>query len=172
METSTEPAGGVHSELIRRHKATATTVVSLLVATVLLCVLAFVTRKFLTQQSNPPLDIAVRISILIFGLGAVALRRTKFATMRLQDVAALKGASGLLITLQRTTLQVAFLGAIIAAMGFVATLLTGNNFYTYGAGLVALAVLLYCYPVRSSWERALKQFSPGSDRTSLTGNLS
>jgi hypothetical protein len=80
--------------------------------------------------------------------------------MRLEDIASLKGASGLLITLQRTTLQVALLGALIAAMGFVATLLSGNDFYTYGAGLVSLAVLLYCYPVRSSWEQAVKRFSP------------
>lgn len=164
METPTEPAVDHQSELTRRHKATATTVLALLVAVVLLCVLAFVTKKFLEPQNNPPLDIAVRISILIFGLGAVALRRTKFATMRLQDIASLKGPTGLLITLQRTTLQVAFLGAIVAAMGFVATLITGNDFYTYGAGLVALAVLLYCYPVRTSWERALQQFSPGSEQ--------
>lgn len=162
METSTKQAVDHQSELARRHKATSTTVVALLVAVILLCVLAFVSKKILQPQNNPPLDIAVRISILTFGLGAVALRRTKFATMRLQDIASLKGPTGLLITLQRTTLQVAFLGAIVAGMGFIATLITGNEFYTYGAGLVALAVLLYCYPVRMSWEKALQQFSPRS----------
>jgi peptidoglycan/LPS O-acetylase OafA/YrhL len=161
---STEQTTSVRAELMRRHKATSRTVLALLVAVVLLCILAFVTKKHLAQKNNPSLDIMVRISILIFGLGAVALRRTKFATLRLQDVASLKGPTGLLITLQRTTLQVAFLGALILAMGFVATMLTGNDFYTYGAGLVALAVLLYCYPVRTSWERALQQFSTGSER--------
>lgn len=160
LETSTEQNATVQSELERRHKSTATTVSALLVAVVLLCILAFVTKTLLPPRNNPPLDIAVRISILIFGLGAVTLRRTKFATMRLQDIASLKGASGLMITLQRTTLQVALLGAVIATMGFVATLLTGNDFYTYGAGLVAFAVLLYCYPIRSSWEQAVKRFSP------------
>ncbi|MFN2492370.1 MAG: hypothetical protein ABR501_05745 [Pyrinomonadaceae bacterium] len=164
METSTQQNESVQSELTRRHKATSTTVLALLIAVGLLCILAFVTKKFLPQQNNPPLDIAVRISILIFGLGAVALRRTKFAAMRLQDIASLKGASGLLITLQRTTLQVALLGGFIAAMGFVATLFTGNDFYTYGAGLVALAVLLYSYPVRSSWQKAVKKFSSPPDQ--------
>ena len=159
METSTDTNENAQSELAQRHKATARTVLALLIAVVLLSVLAFVSKKSLTQQNNSSLDIAVRITILIFGLGAVALRRTKFATMRLQDIASLRGSSGLLTTLQRTTLQVAFLGAFIAAMGFVATLLTGNDFYTYGAGLVSLSVLLYGYPVRSSWERALQQFS-------------
>jgi peptidoglycan/LPS O-acetylase OafA/YrhL len=151
--------GDVQSELTRRHKTTATTVLSLLVAVVLLSVLAFVSQKFLTPRSNPSLDIAVRISILIFGLGAIALRRTQFAKMRLQDIAALQGAIGLLVTLQRTTLRVAMIGAAIAVLGFVATLTSGAALYTYQAGVVALAVLLYGYPVRASWEQAVRRFA-------------
>lgn len=166
METSTEQTGDVRSELVQRHRATARTVLALLIGAVLICVLAFVSKRFLIQQNNPPLDIAVRITILIFGLGAVALRRTKFAAMRLQDIASLKGPSGLLITLQRTTLQVAILGVVVVIVGFIATLLTGNDFYTYGAGLVSLAILLYSYPIRRSWERALEQFSPPAGRKS------
>ena len=140
METSTQSAESYASELDRRHKTTQTTVISLLVGVVLLCVLAYVSKRFLIPRNNPSLDIAVRITILIFGLGAVVLRRTKFAAMRLQDIGALKGASGLLITLQRTTLQVAGLGTVIALVGFIATLMTANDFYAYGAGLVAVAV--------------------------------
>lgn len=159
METSTQ-VPDVQSELQQRHKAAAKTVLALLVGVVLLCLLAFVIRRSLVQQNNPSLDIMVRITILIFGLGAVALRRTRFATLRLQDIASLKGTSGLLITLQRTTIQVALLGALIEVVGFVATLLTGNPFYSYGAGLVSVAVLLYCYPARRQWERAVQRFSP------------
>jgi O-antigen/teichoic acid export membrane protein len=158
METSTEAGTSHVSELDRRYRSTRTTVLALLVAVVLLCVLAYVSKRFLIPKNNPSLDIAVRITILIFGLGAVALRRTKFAAMRLQDIAALKGASGLLITLQRTTLQVAGLAMVIALVGFVATLMTANDFYAYGAGLVAVAVLLYCYPTRTSWQRSLSRF--------------
>ena len=163
MEISSSQTPDVQAELVQRHQATARTVVALLVGAALLCALAYLSKRFVTQQNNPTLDIAVRISILIFGLGAVALRRTKFAAMRLRDVAALQGPSGLLITLQRTTLQVAFLGATIVAMGFIATLLTGNDFYTYGGGAVAICVLLYCYPVRTAWQEALRQFSPPQD---------
>jgi uncharacterized protein YhhL (DUF1145 family) len=161
METSTEQPKSALPELQRRHKATVTTVRILLIVTVLLSAIAFLINSSLAPRNNPSLDIAVRITILVFGLGAITLRRTKFATMRLQDIGALKGASGLLITFQRTTLQVAILGAIIAVVGFIATLLTANAFYSYGAGLVALAVLLYCYPIRSSWEKAIKRFAPG-----------
>jgi hypothetical protein len=159
METSNALTRDVQAELTRRHKRTATTVLSLLVAVVLLCVLALVSQKFLTPRNNPSLDIAVRISILIFGLGAIALRRTQFAKMRLQDIAALQGASGLLITLQKTTLRVAMIGIGIAILGFIATLMTAVPLYTYQAGVVAVAVLLYGYPVRTSWEQAVRRFS-------------
>jgi hypothetical protein len=165
METSTEPPISADSELDRRHKSTRTTVLALLIGVILLCVLAYVSKRFLTPRNDGSLDIAVRITILIFGLGAVALRRTKFSAMRLQDIAALKGPGGLLITLQRTTLQVAALGVVIAVVGFIATLMTANDFYSYGASLVATAVLLYCYPTRTSWERALRRFSPAQNAT-------
>jgi len=170
--TSTQPTTSVQSELIQRHKATARTVKALLIGVVLLCVLAFVSKKFLTQQSNSSLYMPYVITILVLGLGAIAFRRTRFATMRLQDIAALRGPSGLLITLQRTTIQIALIGAIAAAVGFVATLLTGDDSYTYRAGLVAVAVLLYCYPVRSSWQRAVQRFSPAQNGPDLPENHS
>jgi hypothetical protein len=165
METSnsSKPAASVESELETRHKATARTVQGLLIGVVLLCVLAFVSKKFLTEQARPSLHMAVLIAILGLGLGAIAFRRTRFAAMRLQDIAALRGTSGLLITLQRTTFQIALMGAAAAAVGFAATLVTADDTYTYRAGLVAGAVLLYCYPVRSAWQRAVQRFSPGQN---------
>jgi peptidoglycan/LPS O-acetylase OafA/YrhL len=163
MATSTALSPDVQAELLRRHKSTVTTVLSLLVAVILLCVLAFVSQKFLTQKNNPSLDMVVRISIVIFGLGAIALRRTKFAKMRLQDIAAIQGASGLIITLQRTTVLVAVIGITVALIGFVSTLMTGDPWYTYQAGVVAAAVLLYGYPVRTSWEQAVNRYSPAED---------
>ena len=164
MATSNESPSNAASELARRHKSTTTTVLSLLVAVILLAVMAFVSKRFLTQHINPSLDIAVRVSILIFGLGAITWRRTKFAAMRLQDIGGLKGVSGLLITLQRTTIQVALIGAVIGCIGFAATLLTGNEFYTYVAAVVGAVVILYAYPVRSAWERAVQRFAPSSDQ--------
>jgi len=170
--TSTNPNASVQSELLQRHKATARTVQGLLIGVVLLCVLAYVSKRFITGQTNPSLHMAVLITILVLGLGAIAFRRTRFATMRLQDIAGLRGTSGLLITLQRTTLQIALIGAAAAVVGFVATLITGDDSYTYRAGLVALAILLYCYPIRTSWERAVQRFSPTQNGSDLSENRS
>jgi hypothetical protein len=151
---------GIDAELVRRHQAAARIVLGLIIATILLSIVAFLIKGHLRQQDNSFLNMALRITIAVCGLGSVALRRTRFATLRLQDIAALEGISGLLKTLEKTTLQVAFLAASIAGLGFVSTLATGNDFYTYGGGLVAIGVLLYCYPTRTSWQRALIQFAP------------
>ena len=149
----------VQTELIQRHKSTATTVMSLMVGVVLLSLLAFVGKRFLTQRNSAP-DMIVNIIIVVFGLGAITLRRTRFSRMRLQDIGALQGPTGLLITLERTTLLVALIGAVIALVGFVATLANGSPFYTYQAGVVALAVLVYGYPIRTAWQQAVRRYAP------------
>ena len=103
--------------------------------------------------------VAVRIVILILGLGAVVWRRTKFQPMRLQDIAGLAGVSGLIKTLEKTTIQIALLGASIAVIGFIATLLTGNERYSYWAGAIAVVVFIYSYPTKSSWLRTIYRFT-------------
>jgi hypothetical protein len=147
------------AELARRHKAAATTVLGLLVGTILLSVIAFLARPYYTERPNLVLDMAVRIVILVLGLGAVAWRRTKFQAMRLQDIAGLTGVIGLLQTLEKTTIQLALLGAAIALIGFIATLVAGNERYTYWSGAIAVVVFVYCYPTRSSWLRTLYRFT-------------
>ena len=150
------------AELTRRHRSAATTVVGLLVATVLLSVVAFLADSYLIDKPNTNLDIALRIVILILGLGAVVWRRTKFQPMRLQDIAGLGGVSALLKTLEKTTVQIALLGAGIAAIGFIATLMTGNERYSYWAGAIAVVVFIYSYPTKTSWLRTLYRFTDKS----------
>jgi len=147
-------------ELNRRHWAAAFTVRALIALTLVLSAVAFLGRNRFHHEDNDVLDRALRVTILIFGLGSVVLRRTKFSATRLQDITALRGASGLLATLARTTLQVALLGGAISLFGFIATVMTGNEFYSYGAGLVGFVVLLYCYPTRYSWQQTLQKFAP------------
>ena len=147
------------AELTRRHKSAATTVVGLLVATLLLSVVAFLSDAYLVDKPNPLLDIGVRIVILILGLGAVVWRRTKFQPMRLQDIAGLGGVTALIKTLEKTTVQMALIGAAIAVTGFVVTLLTGNERYSYWAGAIAVVVFIYSYPTKSSWLRAMYRFT-------------
>lgn len=149
----------MQTEVMRRHRAAALTVRAFLAVTVLLSLFAFLARSHFRHDDNDSLDKALRIMILICGIGAVSLRRRKFAAARLHDIAARKGVAGLLATLVSTTLQVAFLGMALAVCGFIVTVMTGNEFYSYGAGLVGFVVLLYCYPTRNSWQQVVRNNS-------------
>jgi hypothetical protein len=148
------------AELARRHKAAATTVLGLLVATILLAIVAFVSRPYLAlKPPNPYLDWATRLLVLFVGLGAIAWRRNRFSAMRLQDIAGVAGVTGLIKTLESTTLQLALFAAAIAIIGFIVTLIQGNELYTYWSCAIAVVVLIYCYPTKSSWLKTVRYFT-------------
>ena len=148
----------VQAELNRRHKAAATTIAGLIIAALLLSIVAFLGKGYFKEQSNALLETGLMLAILFLGLGAIVWRRTKFAGMRLQDIGALEGPVGLLSTLEKTTIQLAFFGASIAALGFIATLMTGNEAHTYRGTAISLVVLLYSYPTKTSWSRVINYY--------------
>ena len=134
-------------------------IVGFLVLDLALLVLAYFAAEKLFRPNDPSLIMGLWIAILVFGLGAFVLRRTRFAAMRLKDIAALKGMSGLLKSLYDTTIQIAFIGGAIALMGFIVTILTGDWTSMLRAAGVSAIVLIYGYPVRSAWERVARQLS-------------
>lgn len=169
MAKEQESIGG---ELARRHRTAATVVGAFLGLTVALVGIAYFSAESLYRPGDPSLAMALWISILIFGLGSFVLRRARFQAMRLQDIAALRGLSGLLASLQSTTIQIAFIGGAIALMGFIVTMMTGNYGDMLRAGGVAAIVLISAYPQRSAWQRlvkAVEQSGVVGDETSAKG---
>ncbi len=157
----TTTAQAIQTELERRHRKASVLVLAFFVLDVLLVVIAyFAADRLYRPMGSPSTLMGLWIAILVFGLGAFVLRRTKFAAMRLKDIAALKGTSGLLKTLQDTTMQVAFIGGAIALMGFVITIMRGDWTDMLRAGGVSAIVLFYCFPFRSSWQRVVRMLSP------------
>ena len=96
------------------------------------------------------------IVILFLGLGAVALRRTRSNPARLQDIAALRGTSGLVASLGKTALLIALIGGAISILGFVIFSGWRDELDMLKAGVVSIAVLLYGYPRRESWRRVVE----------------
>lgn len=154
-------------ELARRHRAAVTFIVAMMALTVVLMALAYAGVLIPeTGRAEPVVDMALRIAVVFFGVGAVIFRRTKFNAARLQDIASLRGPSGLLDTLQKTTVLVALIGGAIAVMGFVINVVGGDDGdgtvpQAFWIGLIAIAVLLYAYPRRSAWERVVQMTRPG-----------
>ena len=156
----TTSAQAVQTELERRHRKASILVLVFLVLDIVLMAIAYYAADRLYRAGAPSSIMALWIAVLVFGLGAFVLRRTKFAPMRLKDIAALKGISGLLKTLQDTTIQIAFIGGAIALMGFLITMMRGDWTDMLRAGGVSAIVLIYSYPFRSSWERTVRTLAP------------
>jgi hypothetical protein len=148
----------VGDELQRRHRSAVLTVTAVFALTALLVVLAFVgvLPRLPASLYNPVLYGVLWIIILFCGLGAIAVRRARFAPVRLDAIAALRGTSGLLATLQRTTTLVALLGGTIAMLGYALTVLSSDTTNMRNAAVIAIAVLVYCYPRRAAWQRVVR----------------
>src|ERR1043166_512863 len=161
----TTPAQAVQTELESRHRNASTLVLVFFGLDIVLVVIAYFAADRLYRPGAPSTIMGLWIAVLVFGLGAFVLRRTRFATMRLKDIAALKGTSGLLKTLQDTTIQIAFIGGAIALMGFVIMIMRPRDdprdwTDMLRAGGVAAIVLIYSYPFRSSWQRTMRMLAP------------
>jgi hypothetical protein len=156
--TSSSP--DLQNELVRRHRTAALTVYGFLALNLALVAVAYFATERLFRPGAPSTVMGLWIAVLVFGLGAFVIRRTRFAAMRLKDIAALRGVSGLLKTLQGTTIQIACLAGAIALMGFVITILTGDWTNMLRAAGVSAIVLIYCFPFRSAWQRAVLLLGP------------
>jgi hypothetical protein len=150
----------LQTELVRRHRSAALIVAGFLILDLVLVAIAFLAADRIFRPGDRSLSGGLWIAVLVLGLGAFVIRRTRFAAMRLQDIAALKGVSGLLKTLEGTTIQVGFIGGAIALMGFVITILTGDWTNMLRAAGVSAIVLIYCFPFRSAWQRVITQLAP------------
>ena len=152
----------IQNELIQRHRTAMFCVLGFLALDILLSATAYLAGERIFRPKDPKLAMGLWIAILVCGLGVFVLRRTRFSAMRLKDIAAVKGPSALLKTLQGTTIQVASIGGAIALMGFIAVMISAPFDWTYmlrAAGVSAI-VLIYCFPSRSAWERTLRQLAP------------
>lgn len=166
-----EVIADTQDELTRRHRAALSVVIAMAALTLLLAALALygVTVPQL-ETEDPFLEGALRIAIIFCGLGAVRLRRARFAAARMQNIASLHGASGLLVTLQNTTVLVALLGGAAAVMGYVVASVTNSRLDVLMLLVVALVVLVNSFPRRSRWQRLLDAFEqagvlPGAPST-------
>jgi hypothetical protein len=108
------------------------------------------------QSPDPVLMVSLWLGVTFLALGAIYFRRTQFAPVRLQAIAGLRGASGLLATLHKTTVLVALMGAAVTVIGFASALLTGLSGDMVRAWLITAVVLGYAYPRREAWRRVVE----------------
>ena len=150
----------IQQELNRRHRSAMMVVLIFFALDLLLLLIAYFAGERIFRPGNPTVAMGLWIAILVCGLGVFVLRRTRFAPMRLQDIAAVRGIPGLLQTLQGTTIQVASVAGAIGLIGFIITIITGDWTNMLRAAGVSVIVLFYCFPFKNAWERTVRQLAP------------
>ena len=145
----------IQEQLSSRHRLSAMAVLGTIVFALALMAIGYF-EKFPLIPASYSVAQAIWIAIALGGLGSVALRRTRFSTGRLQDIATLRGISGMLATLQNTTLVLALIGDAIVVMGFVVTMMSHDWIHVRNAGVIAIGLMLYSYPSRSAWQRVVQ----------------
>jgi hypothetical protein len=152
----------IQEELNNRHRSATYVVLTFFALDVVLLALAYSAGERISRPKDPKIAVGLWIAILVCGLGVFVLRRTRFSPMRLQDVAAVRGVSALLRTLQGTTIEIAAIGGGIGLMGFIVTMIAMPFDWTHmlRAAGVSVIVLIYSYPFKSAWERTVRQLAP------------
>jgi hypothetical protein len=112
---------------------------------------------------NPPdtlpyserLNSIIPAVVIVMAMGVIVLRRIWMAAM-IMRVAARTGVSSTLNRLLQMTVVCAALSELVAIVGFMFYLLTGNYRYSLILCTVSLLLLLYtAFPRRGEWERAV-----------------
>ena len=160
-------------ELTRRHRAAVRVVSAVFMLTLALVALALAVVPRLSLNSGPIVANTLLFTIFFLAVGSIIFRRTRFSSMRLQDIAALRGSSGLLEILQWTTVYVALAGGMIAVLGFTFTLMTGERTNVIYPAVIAVAVLFYCYPRRAAWQSVVNALAemPGDAGRAAKGTI-
>jgi hypothetical protein len=146
----------IEQELNRRYQATLLVFFSQLAVTVVLTVVAW----FAASQSSVSAPVSVInilwIVLLVIAIGAFLLRRFIFAPDVLHNAAIVKGASGLLKSLQLKTILLNSAGELIAVIGFVIALLSGDALDMLRAAAIALIVFFISFPSKATWRRVVQ----------------
>lgn len=105
-------------------------------------------------NANAPQTLAnvLWIVLLVIAIGAFLLRRVMFNPEVLRDAATIKGASGILKSLQFKTILFSALAETIAVIGFVISLMNGDRYDMLRAAAVALIVFFISFPRKKGWE--------------------
>lgn len=93
-------------------------------------------------------------AVIVLGVVVVALRRIMMSKM-LMGTATQRGPSAVLQHLFMMTIIICALAEIAAIGGLVLFQMTGDYQYSWRLGVVSLFLLLYTFPRKGEWERAV-----------------
>lgn len=150
-----EISGENMATLEKRYRSTFFIVLAqILAALIIVFVSLFLVPKIETSNISQDLT-TLWIVILFIAIGSFVLRRLFFSWDRLKNIALLKGVSGLLGTLQTNSVILAFLAEIIAIIGFLIAIFSGNSLDMLRAAAISTVVFVVNFPRKSVWKKII-----------------
>lgn len=151
-----EASSPTNAQLLEKRYRTSLIAVSVQILVMLvLTVIAWFVITYSSNDISEQANMALWATILLVAAGSFVLRRMLFSWEKLKSVALLKGIPGLLDNLQANTILLGALGEVVAIMGFLVAVLSGNKFEMLRAGAISLIVFLINFPRKSVWQKIL-----------------
>jgi hypothetical protein len=149
MQNSSEQFAG---ELGKRYQITSLIVVGQIVATLILIAISWLIAPRVDLDITEQTTNGLWIFVIFTAIGVFLLRRILFNWEKLRNINLTKGVKGLIATLQTNTILLGTLTEVIAIVGFLISVMTGNKFEMFRAGAIALVVFLMIFPRKKTWE--------------------
>jgi hypothetical protein len=156
MQNSTEQFNG---ELGKRYQTTSLIVIGQIVVTLLLIGIAWIIAPRIDLEITRQTTTGLWILIISTVIGVFLLRRILFSPAKLRNINSTKGVTGLLATLQMHTILLGILTEVIAIIGFLISVMTGDKFEMFRAGAIALVVFLTIFPRRKLWKTVVSSLN-------------
>lgn len=154
-----------HQEALGQRYRTAAIIVMAFIITVLVYM---VIAKFITVNDikpgteswvQPVYSAAIVLGVIVVALRRMLLSKTVMGTARQ------RGVSAVLNQLFTMTILLCVLAELTGIAGLVLYLLTGNYDYSLRLSAVSLIVLLYTFPRKGEWERAVADSAKAQSST-------
>ena len=150
-----EISGENLATLEKRYRLTFLIFLTQICAVLILVVVAWIwLPKIETSLASRDLT-ALWVGILFIAIGSFVLRRLFFNWERLKNIVLLKGVPGLLGTLRTNSVILGLMAEIIAIIGFLIALLSGNSSDMLRAAAISTVVFLINFPRKSVWKKII-----------------
>jgi hypothetical protein len=138
-----------------RYKVASIIVIAFCVSVGVLAVIARLIEPRDVVPGSERLNSIIPTTVIVLAMGVVVLRRVWMSAM-VFGVGARAGVNAVLNRLTQMTVVCAALSEIVAIVGLMFYMLTGNYRYNLILTLVSLLLLFYtAFPRRGEWERAV-----------------
>lgn len=155
----TTEAEQTRNRVIAAHKSALTLVMAFAMSIVVYAGVGLLILSMRGSSTRAELPYAFYGAAAVLAIGSIVIRRAMLNRMKIETVAATRGVEGLIKHLSNTTIIAAAIAEIIGVLALVVAFAGGDRGDVIRLGVVAMAVSLYNYPSRSSWQRVVDFFS-------------